>query len=164
DTVPAPEPESALPETEAQPAKESAAPDAAQDQESQDLVLFLTPLTATIAKGEKVQLALMVSGGKGLANGTIDLGIDPKLKLTSATAGDYLTLEKGSLDPVGGGSGTVRLTFRRPNTHMDSGTLAMLEFEATASGSAPVMVQGGTYKVGANAIPAKVVNALVTVE
>ena len=40
----------------------------------------------------------------------------------------------------------------------------MLELEALAPGNAPVMIQGGRYLAGSNPIPARVVNALVTVE
>jgi hypothetical protein len=40
----------------------------------------------------------------------------------------------------------------------------MIELEAVGSGNAPVLIQGGKYLVGASPIPARVVNALVTVE
>ncbi len=133
-------------------------------QETHDLVLFMTPLTSVVTKAERVQLTLMVSGGKGLGAGTVDLRIDPKLKLISAAAGDFLTLEKGSLDQVVNADGTVKINFKRPTTNSDSGTLVMLDLEAMNPGNAPVMIQGGRYLVNSNPVSARVVNALVTVE
>jgi len=134
------------------------------DREGQDLVLFVTPLSTTVAKADRVQLTLMVSGGRGLGSGSVDLRIDPKLRLVSATAGDFLTLEKGSLDQAANADGTVKVSFRRPTASSDSGTLVMLELEALSPGNAPVMIQSGRYLAGSNPIPARVVNALVMVE
>ena len=42
--------------------------------------------------------------------------------------------------------------------------MAVIEVEALKAGNAPVLIQSGKYLVGTNPIPAKVVNALVTVE
>jgi general secretion pathway protein D len=151
-----------VPEPEAP--KGEALPTVSEERGNQDLVLFMTPLATTVAKADRVQLTLMVSGGKGLGSGSVDVRIDSKLKLLSASAGDFLTLEKGSLDQAVNADGTVKLNFRRPTTSSDSGTLVMLELEAVTPGNAPVMIQGGRYMVGSNPIPARVVNALVTVE
>jgi general secretion pathway protein D len=133
--------------------------------EAQDLVLFLTPLTSTIKTNEHLQLTLMVSGGNGLGNGFVELKLDPtKVKVASVTAGDYLTTEGGSVDQMVKPDGTVRINFRRATTTSDSGTLAVIELEALQAGNAPVLIQSGQYLVNGNPIPAKVVNALVTVE
>ena len=138
-------------------------PGAAQP-EASDLVLFMAPLSTTVAKGERVQLTVMVSGGKGLSSGSMDLRIDPRLKLVSLNAGDFVSAEKGTLNHTPGANGTVKVAFNRPTTASDSGSLAILELEAVTAGNAPVMVQGGRYLVGENPLPARVVNALVTVE
>jgi general secretion pathway protein D len=152
------------PPLEPEPPKADAVPAPSLDREGQDLVLFVTPLSSTVAKADRIQLTVMVSGGRGLGSGSVDLRIDPKLKLLSASAGDFLTLEKGSLDQTVNADGTAKLTFRRPTASSDSGTLVMLELEALNPGNAPVMIQSGRYLVGTNPIPARVVNALVTVE
>jgi type II secretory pathway component GspD/PulD (secretin) len=159
--VPAPTPDTVAPTPT--PQQPEPAP-AAAESTNQDLVLFMTPLSTTVSKSEHIQLTLMVSGGKGLSSGSVDVRLDPKLKLVSAAAGDFLTNEKGSLTQNVNSDGTVKLTFQRPTTESDSGSLAMIELEAVGSGNAPVLIQGGKYLVGASPIPARVVNALVTVE
>lgn len=128
------------------------------------LVLFLAPVSAPIGKGERLQLNLLVSNGQGLDSGYVDLRVDPKLKLIGITAGDFLTAEGGTLDVSTNPNGTLRLSFRRPSNGSDSGALALLEVEGLQVGNAPVLIQGGRYQVGSNPIPARVVNALVTVE
>ena len=145
-------------------AQEEGQPTLPAEPESQDLVLFMTPLATTVAKGGRTQVTLMVSGGKGLDSGTVELRIDPKLKLVSADAGDFLTREKGALEQTAGANGSVKLRFRRGSATTDSGTLATLGLEGVAPGNAPVLIQGGSYLVKDNPIPARVVNALVTVE
>lgn len=138
--------------------------EAAPDPEESGLVLFLAPVFTPLTKGERVQLNLLVSNGKGLTSGTMDLRIDPKLKLVSAMAGDFLTNESGSLEQTPPKDGVLKLAFKRSNSASDSGTLATLEFEGLASGNAPVLIQSGKYMMGANPISARVVNSLVTVE
>ena len=132
--------------------------------EESDLVIFLAPVFTSAAKGERVQLNLLVSGGKGLTSGAMDIRIDPKLKLHSIVAGDFLTAESGSIQQAPGKDGVLKVTFTRTGSGSDSGTLATLDLEAMDSGNAPVLVQGGKYLVGANPISARVVNSLVTVE
>lgn len=159
--APAPAP-TTPPATPSEPAPEAPLP--AEPPEAQDLVLFMTPLSASVAQSERIQLTLMVSGGRGLDSGTVELRLDPKLKLVSASAGDFLTREKGALQQTTGANGSVKLTFRRPASATDSGALANLELEAVGAGNAPVLIQSGQYLVGTNPVPARVVNALVTVE
>jgi len=127
-------------------------------------VLFLAPIFTPLTKGERVQLNLLVSNGKGLTSGTMEIRIDPKLKLHSLVAGDFLTSESGSLQQAMGKDGVMKITFMRTGSASDSGTLATLELEGLTPGNAPVLVQSGKYMVGANPISARVVNSLVTVE
>jgi type II secretory pathway component GspD/PulD (secretin) len=172
DPVPAPKAPAAAPAPAPTPASEPGADAAPMEpvagakavSDTQELVLFMTPLSTTLAKGEHVQLTLMVSGGKGLDSGSVNLRIDPKLRLVSAEAGDFLAIEKGSLSQATSPDGNLRLDFQRPTSATDSGTLATLELEALASGNAPVMIQPGKYLAGRNPVPARVVNALVSVE
>ena len=156
----------AAPVTASQPTAAAAATAApANPAEGQDLVLFLTPLTSSIKAHEHIQLTLMVSGGSGLSNGYVDLMVNPaNLKVISATGGDFLFSEGGSLEQMVKKDGTLRLNFHRATFTSDSGTLALVELEALKSGNAPVLIQSGQYIVNKNPIPAKVVNALVTVE
>lgn len=172
-TAPAPKPAAApdaavpAPAAEATPqAKpDSAAPVAVgRDPEAEALVLFLAPVSAPIAKGERLQLNLLVSNGKGLNAGYVDLRVDPKLKLIGITPGDFLTTDGGSLDQTMNPDGTIRLAFRRTSGATDSGALALVEVEGLQPGNAPVLIQGGRYQAGSNPIGARVVNALVTVE
>ncbi len=138
--------------------------EAAQEPEEGSLVLFLAPVFTPLAKGERVQLNLLVSNGKGLTSGTMDLRIDPKLKLVSVMAGDFLTNESGTLDQAPPKDGVLKLSFKRTSSASDSGSLATLEFEGVTPGNAPVLIQSGKYMVGANPISARVVNSLITVE
>jgi len=138
--------------------------EAAPDPEESGLVLFLAPVFTPLTKGERVQLNLLVSNGKGLTSGTMDVRIDPKLKLVSVMAGDFLTNESGTLEQTPPKDGVLKLAFKRSNSASDSGTLATLEFEGVTAGNAPVLIQGGKYLMGANPTSARVVNSLVTVE
>jgi len=151
------------PEGDASKPKTEAAELTPQPEES-SLVLFLAPVFTPLTKGERVQLNLLVSNGKGLTSGTMDVRIDPKLKLVSVMAGDFLTNESGSLDQTPLKDGVLKLSFKRTNSASDSGALATLEFEGVTPGNAPVLIQGGKYLMGANPISARVVNSLVTVE
>lgn len=162
DPQPAAEPP-ATPGTRATTKSESPAP-TARDPEDGALVLFLAPVSAPIAKGERLQLSLLVSNGKGLDTGYVDLRVDPKLKLIGILPGDFLTADGGSLDQTTNPDGTYRLAFRRASGATDSGALALVEVEGLQTGNAPVLIQGGRYQVGSNPIGARVVNALVTVE
>ncbi len=151
----APSPDASQPKVEAA---------AAPEPEESSLVLFLAPVFTPLVKGERVQLSLLVSNGKGLTSGTLELRIDPKLKLISMVAGDFLTAESGSLDQNPAKDGVMKIAFKRAGSASDSGTLATLELEGTATGNAPVLIQSGRYMVGANPVTARVVNSLVTVE
>jgi len=157
--TPAPAP-SPAPEAAQAKAEATAAP----EPEEGSLVIFLAPVFTPLAKGERVQLSLLVSNGKGLTSGTMELRIDPKLKLVSMTAGDFLTAESGSLDQTVPKDGVLQVAFKRTGSASDSGTLATLELEGTAAGNAPVLIQSGRYLIGANPVSARVVNSLVTVE
>ncbi len=158
-------PKGNLPKTEGEAGKpQIETAEAAPDPEESSLVLFLAPVFTPLNKGERVQLNLLVSNGKGLTSGTMDVRIDPKLKLLSVMAGDFLTNESGSLEQAPPKDGVLKLTFKRSNSASDSGTLATLEFEGVTSGNAPVLIQGGKYLMGANPTSARVVNSLVTVE
>lgn len=157
------QPNTPKPEGDASKPKTEATELSPQPEES-SLVLFLAPVFTPLTKGERVQLNLLVSNGKGLTSGTMDVRIDPKLKLVSVMAGDFLTNESGSLDQIPLKDGVLKLSFKRANSASDSGSLAILEFEGVTPGNAPVLIQGGKYLMGANPISARVVNSLVTVE
>lgn len=166
--VPAPQaPAPEAPKPAETPVKAAEAPVAAAptvEPSASDLAVFMSPLSQQVGKGEKTQVTLLVSGGKGLSSGVLELKVDSRLKLVSATPGDFLVAEGGSLEQAAGADGVVRLSFRRNSANADSGTLAVLEVEALAKGNAPVLVQKGSYLVGTNPIAAKIWNALVTVE
>jgi general secretion pathway protein D len=159
----APTPAPTTPETPAVPPKEEATA-APKEPEENGLVIFLAPVFAPLVKGERVQISLLVSNGKGLTSGSMELRIDPKLKLVSAAAGDFLTSESGSLEQDPSKDGLLKLSFKRTGSASDSGTLAILELEGTATGNAPVLVQSGRYMVGPNPVSARVLNSLITVE
>jgi general secretion pathway protein D len=162
-TVPAPPPTPVpTPAVEATQPKPEAA--VAPEPEEGSLVIFLAPIFTPLVKGERVQLSLLVSNGKGLTSGTMELRIDPKLRLVSMLAGDFLTTEAGSLDQNPTKDGVLKIAFKRTGSASDSGTLATLELEGTAIGNAPVLIQSGRYLIGANPVTARVVNSLVTVE
>jgi general secretion pathway protein D len=131
--------------------------------ESPDLVMFLSPLSETIAKGEKIRLSLQVSGGKGITGGSIDVRVDPKLKVVGVSASDYLTADGGDLSRTNAPDGTLKLSFKRNGTGADSGTLVILELEGLSLGNAPVLIQGGRFLMGANPITGRWVNSLITV-
>jgi len=156
--TPAPSPETPAAGAKTEP---SVAP---QEPEGSSLVIFLAPVFTPLVKGERVQLSLLVSNGKGLTSGTMELRIDPKLKLVSMTAGDFLTAESGALDQNPAKDGVLKIAFKRVGSASDSGTLATLELEGTAAGNAPVLIQSGQYMMGTNPVTARVVNSLVTVE
>jgi len=159
------EPKAAAPKPEGEASKpKPETAEVAPEPEENSLVLFLAPVFTPLTKGERVQLNLLVSNGKGLTSGTMDVRIDPKLKLVSVMAGDFLTNESGTLEQTPPKDGVLKLTFKRSNSASDSGTLATLEFEGVTSGNAPVLIQGGKYLMGANPTSARVVNSLVTVE
>ena len=120
-------------------------------------------LGETIAKGERIKLNLQVSGGKGITGGSIDLRVDPKLRVVGVTASDYLTTDGGDLTRTNAPDGTLKLSFKRNGTGADSGTLVILELEGQNLGNAPVLIQGGRFLVGANPITGRWVNSLITV-
>jgi len=162
--VPAPAPAEA-PATE--PAAAPAAPAPAQAvagaaTEASDLVFFMDPLSIAVAKGQTVKVKVFASGAKGLTSGTLNLALDSRLTLKGSSAGDFLTADGGTLEATPGPNGSLNLAFRRKGA-TDSGTLAELDLETTAVGNATVLIQGGQYLVGSNPIPARVVNALITV-
>jgi general secretion pathway protein D len=144
------------------PAADAAKPEA--DTES-PLVFFLSPLSVDAAKGEHIKLTIFASGAQGLTSGTMPIRIDPRLKLVGVTPGDFITADGGTLKQTPGNGGILTLAFTRPNGATDSGTFAQLELEAVDSGKATLLIQeDGKYLVGANPIPARVVNSLVTIQ
>jgi general secretion pathway protein D len=171
--VPAPAPDPAKPADPVKPADPAKAVDAPKPAdpkkpeppavESPDLVMFISPLSEAIGKGEKIRLNLQVSGGKGITGGSIDLRVDPKLKVISVAASDYLTADGGELKTTNAPDGTMKLSFKRNGTGSDSGTLVSLELEGLTPGNAPVLIQGGRFLVGANPITGRWVNSLITV-
>jgi hypothetical protein len=142
----------------AAPSTAAAAPSTA---DASDLVFFMDPLSLAVSKGESVKVTLFASGAKGVTSGTLNLSIDPKLTFKGAAAGDFLTGDAGSLEATPSAGG-VTLTFKRKGA-TDSGTLAVLDVDTTAAGNAPILITGGQYLMGANPIPARVVNSLITV-
>ncbi len=166
--VEAPKPEAAKPEAakpEATKPAEAAAPAAAAAQsEASSLVFFMSPLSTEATKGQHVMLNLFASGAQGLTGGTMTIQVDPHLKVIGITAGDFITAEGGALQQTPGKDGMITLTFTRPAAATDSGTFATLELEAAEAGKATVLIQDGKYMVGANPIPARYVNSLVTIQ
>jgi len=122
----------------------------------------MDPLSIAVAKGQTVKVKVFASGAKGLTSGTLNLALDSRLTLKGSSAGDFLTADGGTLEATPGPNGSLNLAFRRKGA-TDSGTLAELDLETTAVGNATVLIQGGQYLVGSNPIPARVVNALITV-
>ena len=60
-----------------------------------------------------------------------------------AAAGDFLTVEGGTIDQTPGQDGVLKLAFKRPTANADSGTLVTLDLEALETGNAPVLVLNG---------------------
>jgi type II secretory pathway component GspD/PulD (secretin) len=138
-------------------------PDAGAAAES-PLVFFLTPLATEASKGQKVNLTLFASGAQGLSSGTLTLRVDPRLKVVAINPGDFITSDAGTLRQTPGKDGQVTLTFQRAAGAADSGTFATLELEAVEAGKATVLIEDGRFQVGANPIPARYVNSLVTIQ
>ena len=124
----------------------------------------MTPVASEIKVGERVQIGLTVSGGKGLSSGTVELRLPPGLKLGSVAPGDFITTEGGSLEPVPGKDGTLKLVFKRNSAEVDSGLLATLDLTGVTPGNAPVLIQSGQFLAGTNPISGRWSNALVTVQ
>jgi len=167
--VPAPVPAPATAPPAAQPAAADVAktPPAAAAPSADDpssLVFFLSPLSTEAAKGQRLTLSLFASGAQGLTSGSMTVQVDPRLKVVSVAAGDFITSEAGNLQQTLGKDGTINLTFTRATGATDSGTFASLELEALEPGKAAVLIQDGKYLVGANPIPARYVNSLVTIQ
>ena len=143
------------------PAAANAAADPAQPS---NLVFFMNPLSLEVPKGQTIRASIMVSGAAGLTSGTLQLHLDTaRLNLKGINAGDFITGDNGSLQSSPVTEGNLTLTFSRKTGASDSGTLANLDLEATDSGNATILIQGGNYLVGANPISANVVNGLIMV-
>ena len=153
-------PAPAAPDAAAAP---GAAVAAASPAEPSDLVFFMNPLSLEVPKGQSIRASIMVSGAGGLTSGTLQLRLDPKLTLKGFAAGEFLTGDNGSLNAGPVTDGNLTLTFQRKTGASDSGTFATLDLEATASGNAPILIQGGQYLMGTNPVSARVVNSLITV-
>ncbi|HJV88745.1 MAG TPA: hypothetical protein VJ623_00450, partial [Holophagaceae bacterium] len=136
---------------------------AARSTQASDLVIYVSPVVQQAKKGDKVQVSFLVSGGQGISTGNLDVRVSPNLKLLSASAGDWLTGEAGTLDQKPGAEGT-KLAFKRNGSGSDSGTLVTLELEALSPGNGTVIIQGGSFTAGQTPVSGRWVNALVTVE
>jgi len=128
-----------------------------------DLVFFMSPVAAEIHPKEHVQISLTVSGGKGLASGSLDLRIPAGLRLVSVAPGEFITNEGGTFEQYPGKDGTLKIVFKRNPAGIDSGLFATLELEGLTAGNAPVLIQGGQFMAGNNPITGRWSNALVTV-
>ncbi len=129
-----------------------------------DLVFFMSPVAAEIHPREHVQLSLTVSGGKGLASGSLDLRIPSGLHLVSVAPGDFITNEGGTFEQYPGKDGTLKIVFKRNPAGVDSGLFATLDLEGLTAGNAPVLIQGGQFLAGTTPITGRWSNALVTVQ
>jgi len=157
--------EPATPEGTAANQEKAAEPKAADASKGSEMVIFCSPTTSTASKGDRVQIALLVSGGKDFTSGSLEIRPDARLKLSQVISGDYVTAEGGNVLHSVESNGLVKLSFKRATAATDSGTLAMLEFEVVGgAGNAPVILDKGRYMIGTNPFNGKVVNALVTVE
>jgi general secretion pathway protein D len=165
--APAAGPEAAAPAAAPDAAAAGTAPAAAAPAEAApepaSLVFFMNPISLDVPKGQRVRVTLFASGAQGLTSGSMELKVDPKLKLLNYAPGEFLVGDGGTLDGVPGSNGLLVLSFRRKTGAMDSGTFAILDLEAVETGPAPVLIQGGRYLVGSNPIPARFSNALITV-
>ena len=124
----------------------------------------MTPVASEIKVGERVQIGLTVSGGKGLSSGTVELRLPASLKLGSVAPGDFITTEGGNLEQFPGKDGTLKLVFKRNSAEVDSGLLATLDLVGLTAGNAPVLIQSGQFLAGTNPISGRWSNALVTVQ
>jgi general secretion pathway protein D len=129
-----------------------------------DLILYLSPINSQIPKGAKHQLRLMVSGGKGLSSGELVFKIDPKVKLVGVSGADFLTNEGGNITSDPSADGTTKVSFQRPSSASDSGTLLILDLEGATKGNATITVESYRCYIGDNPITAQIMNALVEVE
>jgi len=144
--------------------KAPTAPDAApRTPQASDLVIFVSPVVQQAQKGQPVHVSLLVSGGQGISAGTLDIRVSPNLKLLSASAGDWLVGEGGTLDQKPGTEG-LKASFKRNGNGADSGTLLTLDLEPLQSGNGTVIIQGGSFQAGNLPVSGRWVNALVTVE
>ncbi|MGA2079889.1 MAG: secretin N-terminal domain-containing protein [Holophaga sp.] len=134
--------------------------------ETGDLVFFMNPIALDVPKGQRVKVSLFASGAQGLTSGTMQIKVDPRLTVRGVSAGEFLTGEGGTLtgSPTPDANGILNLTFSRKTATMDSGTFAVLDLEAVATGPAPILIQGGQYLVGSNPIPARISNSLIMVK
>jgi len=162
--APVPAPAPAKPPAAAEAPKDAAPAPAPMADASSSLVFFMSPLSTEATKGQHLSLNLFASGAQGLTTGSMTLQVDPRLKVLSVNAGDFLTAEGGALSQSPVKDGLLTLTFNRSTGASDSGTFAVIELEALEPGKATVMIQDGKYLVGANPIPARYVNSLVTIQ
>lgn len=160
----APVPVPPAPSTAIQEKKPDTAPVDQAAPAASDLVIFMTPVASEIKVGERVQIGLTVSGGKGLSSGTVELRLPVGLKLGAVSPGDFITTEGGNLEQVPGKDGTLKLVFKRNSPEVDSGQLATLELTGLTPGNAPVLIQSGQFLVGTSPISGRWSNALVTVQ
>jgi len=129
-----------------------------------ELVLYLSPITSQITKGERRQINLMVSGGRGLTSGELVFRIDPKLKLHGVTGADFLTHEGGGISSDPSDDGVITVKFQRKSASSNSGALLTFDVEALEKGNAAVMVDAYKCFMSGNPITAQIQNALVEIE
>ncbi|MDR1841902.1 MAG: hypothetical protein LBQ86_08290 [Holophagales bacterium] len=129
-----------------------------------DLFLFLSPITSQISTGERRQINMMVSGGRGVTSGEFVFRIDPKLKLHGVTGADFLINEGGNIISGPIVDGLITVSFQRKTAASGSGTLLTLDLEATEKGNAAIMVDAYKCFMSGNPITAQIQNALIEIE
>ena len=167
--APAPKPAEAVaapqaPQAPIAKSPEPAPPKAEADAGGSELVFFISPMNEHLAKGERIRLNILASGGKGITEGSLDLMIDPKLSVVMVGAGEFITTEGGAVDQAPGKNGALTVKFRRGGGATDSGSLLWVELEAKQTGNAPVVIQSGAFRAGTIPVSGRWVNALVTVD
>jgi len=129
-----------------------------------DLVIFLTPITSQITKGERYQINMMVSGGKGVTSGEFVFRIDPKLKLHGITGADFITREGGNVSSEPPSDGVVKVNFKKATGTTDSGRMLVINLEAVEKGNALIQVESYKCFIGEAQISAQIQNAIVEIE
>ena len=129
-----------------------------------DIVFFLNPLMNLIEKGERRQISMMVSGGRGVTSGEFVFRIDPKLKLHGISGADFITREGGNVSSEPSDDGLVKVIFKKTTGTTDSGRLLTLDLEAVEKGNAAIMVESYKCFIGPIQISAQIQNALVEIE
>ncbi|MCL1892844.1 MAG: hypothetical protein FWG02_01235 [Holophagaceae bacterium] len=131
---------------------------------SSELVFFLMPITSQLSVGDRHQINMMVSGGKGVTSGELAFRIDPKLKIHSISGSDFLSMDGGTLTFEPQQDGLVMVKFKKETAKTDSGILLRIDLEAIDKGNAAIYVDGYKCFVGENPISAQINNAMVEID